>query len=566
MAVTTKPPVEVNDQQFSEKLSRLQGSRKSPIWIELLDTETIEKEIERQRTRLADGEDLPLALRFFAVKDNIDVRGLPTTAACPDFAYVAESTAPAIQKLVDAGAVLVGKTNMDAFATGLVGTRTPYGTPTSVLDCSRISGGSSSGSAVAVAEGVVDFAIGTDTAGSGRVPAVFNGIVGLKPAKGFISTVGVVPAAESFDTLSVFAHSVSEAALVARCMADKNLKLQRCGPREQPILGVPRDEDLVHLSPEFRKSFDIAIDHAIDKGFQILPLDLSPYLGVAKLLYDGALVSERYAAIGGFLEAQPKSVDPIVQKIIQDARKISAADYVQDMRIVGQIREQFELLFEGIDGLYLPVTTEHPTLSEVEASPIEVNRRLGTYTNFANLLGASACAIPTPHEGQGGFGMMVLARGGDDQVVVDISASLLGEDSQLILSDDEVCELAVFGAHLRGMPLHCELEDLGARFTGSVRTSPKYRMVALNTVPTKPGVAVASESSKGVSLQGETYVMSPNALGKFLDQLPAPMALTKVELDDGRWTTGFSVEPSDFSQGVDISEYGGWRKFLDSKS
>ncbi|MGP5930501.1 allophanate hydrolase [Corynebacterium glyciniphilum] len=554
----------VSCEPWESRLQRLEDSRTDPMWIRLRDIGEIRRDLEHQQDRALKGEDLPLALKLVAVKDNIDVAGLPTTAACPAYRYTPGSSAPAVARLEEAGAVVVGKTNMDAFATGLVGTRTPYGIPSSVLDSRLISGGSSSGSAVAVARGLVDIALGTDTAGSGRVPAAFNGIVGLKPTKGYISTVGVVPAAESFDAVSVFARHITDAADATRVMATGTVGIARCAAPEQPVVGVPRDEDLSALSAEYADGFTLAVMTAEAHGIRTVPVDISSLLDAARLLYDGALVAERYAAVGRFIDDHPADIDTTVGQIVQSARDIPAYRYLEDRRRVGAVRAELDGMLQDMDALLLPVTTEHPRIADVVASPVDINVRLGTFTNFANLLETSACAVPMAHAGTGGFGVMVVGGRGDDQAVVDLAAQLTGEDSGRLVPDSSVCPLVVFGAHLRGMPLHNELEMLGARFLSEVETAPRYRMVALKTTPGKPAIAEAGPDQPGAVISGELYSLTPAALARFLTDLPTPMALTKVELGDGRWVTGFSAEPQAYVSGEDITEYGGWRAYVES--
>jgi len=555
-------PQQLTENQWDSRLQRLEDSRGTPVWIHLRDTDDIRRDLERQRARVIAGEDLSLPCMLVAVKDNIDVAAIPTTAACPAYQYTPTSSAPAVQRLVDAGAVVVGKTNMDAFATGLVGTRSPYGVPSSVLDPALIPGGSSSGSAVAVALCLADIGLGTDTAGSGRVPAVFNGIVGLKPTKGYISTTGIVPAAESFDAVSVFARSVAGATRAVQVMATGDVPVRRCAAPQPSVVGVPCDENLAALSPEYAESFALALSTAKARGLETVQIDMSGLLNAARLLYDGALVAERYAAVGEFIDSHPDDVDQTVAKIIQSARDIPAHRYLEDRRRINSAREELDRMLERVDSLLLPVTTEHPSIAEVSAAPRTINARLGTFTNFANLLSTSACAVPMTHEGRGGFGVMVVGGHGDDQVVVDLAARLADEEPRLVTTDDGTLPLAVFGAHLRGMPLHHQLDKLGARYVGEIETAPHYRMVALNTVPLKPGVAEAFGEQMGTMIPGELYLLTPETLARFLVSLPAPMSLTQFELADGQKVTGFTSEPAAYTGGEDITEYGGWRAYV----
>jgi allophanate hydrolase len=558
------PVQEPLDPQWESRLRKIEDSRNTPVWIHLRGSDDLRRAIRHQQDRVAHGEILALPCTLVAVKDNIDVAGLPTTAACPAYQYVPEISAPAVERLVQEGAVVVGKTNMDAFATGLVGTRSPYGAPSSVLDPDLISGGSSSGSAVAVADGLVDIALGTDTAGSGRVPAVFNGIVGLKPTKGFISTEGVVPAAESFDAVSVFAGSVAEAAHAAQVMSTGKVNPHRCSAPESPVLGIPRPKDLDALCPEYAASFASAVSAAEARGIETTPVDISWLLEVARLLYDGGLVAERYAAVGRFIDDHVRDVDPTVAQIIQGARDIPAHQYLADRQEVRKARQRLEAMLQSVDGLLLPVTTEHPRTDDVVASPRSINARLGTFTNFANLLEMTACAIPTEHAGIGGFGVMIMGERGDDQAVVDLASQISGEAPVTVLPSTSVHHLAVFGAHLRGMPLHHQLTDLGARYIDDIRTAPGYRMVSLDTRPAKPGIARFYDDDSAATIPGELYALTPEALAGFLVDLPAPMSLTQIELSDGRRVTGFSCDPAAYRSGEDITRYGGWRRYIDA--
>jgi allophanate hydrolase len=506
----------------------------------------------------------PLAGLRLAVKDNVDAAGLPTTAACPEFAYHPDRDAPAVAALRAAGAVVVGKTNLDQFATGLVGTRSPYGAVPDSRRPDYISGGSSAGSAVAVATGQADIAIGTDTAGSGRVPAGLQGIVGIKPTFGVVSTNGVLPACESYDCVTIFAADLDAANRTMGVMAAGARDRQwpsdiRLAAPPSPTVAVPNE--LPELDREWRAAFDAAVGKLADAGARIVTVDIAPFLAAAKLLYDGALVSERYAAVGEFIDAHPDAaLDPTVRRIIGAARDIPAHRLVQDRREVERLRAVAMAALDGIDALLVPTAPMHPRIDEVAADPVGVNSRMGVYTNFCNLFDLCAVAVPAGAAGQAQFGVTVLARAFEDAVALDIAALLSGDQAPVDvwpLAVADSVELVVFGAHLRGGALVHQLTDLGARWAGELTTAPRYRMSVLPTVPAKPAVTRVPDSAEGSSLLGHRWLLSPAALGRFLAALPSPMQLGKVEFDDGTWRTAFGCDGA-AATGPDISEYGSW--------
>ena len=499
-----------------------------------------------------------------AVKDNVDVAGLPTTAACPEFAYRPDRDAPSVAALRAAGAVVLGKTNLDQFATGLVGTRSPHGAVRDSHRPDHISGGSSSGSAVAVATGEADIAIGTDTAGSGRIPAGLQGIVGIKPTVGVVSTDGVVPACESYDCVTLFARELD--------LANRAMGVMAAGARQRPwpadaklaappnpVVAVPAE--LPELDGVWRAAFDAAVGALTDAGARIVTVDLAPFLAAAKLLYDGALVSERYAAVGEFIDGHPDAaIDPTVGRIIAGARDIPAHRLVRDRREVQRLRDAAMARLDGADALMVPTAPMHPTLDDVAADPVGVNSRMGIYTNFCNLFDMCAVSVPAGMAGDAQFGVTVLARAFDDAVALDVAAMASGVDAPQDvwpLATADVTELVVFGAHLRGGPLVHQLTDLGARWAGELVTSARYRMALLPSTPPKPGITRRPDGG-GTALKAHRWLLSPAALGRFLAALPAPMQLGKVEFDDGSWRTSFGCDGGAADAGADISHYGGW--------
>ncbi|MFF7340184.1 allophanate hydrolase [Streptomyces sp. NPDC008163] len=550
---------------------RIAETDRPEVWITLRPEEEVLAEAAALDARLAAGEPLPLAGVLVAVKDNIDVVDMPTTAGCPGFGYVPDASAPAVRRLVDAGALVLGKTNLDQFATGLVGTRSPYGPVRNALRPGKISGGSSSGSAVAVALGIADIGLGTDTAGSGRVPAALNGIVGIKPTLGLVPTTGVVPAARSYDAVTVFARTLTEAQTAMGFMTgpDRGDPRGRAWPDDvrlaapsRPRIAVPRDEDLAPLSPGGRAAFAAAVKQLEAAGAETEVVDVSPLLLAARLLYDGALVAERYAAVGEFIAEQPSAADPTVARIILDAAALPAHALASDQERLDRYRVHAYTLLSGYDALLLPTTTEHPDIAEVLAEPVVINSRMGTYTNFVNLLDMAAVAVPAGEADGSPFGVSVVTRAFEDQPAIDIAALLTGEQAADPLPGTGI-DLAVFGAHLTGQPLNHQLTDSGARYAGEVTTAASYRLTALGTTPPKPGL-VRVVPGGGGAVPGERWTLSPAALGRFLAALPAPLSLGRVELAGGSWVLGFQCDPDSAARGTDITEYGGWRAYLEA--
>jgi allophanate hydrolase len=541
--------------------ARLARRERPEAWITLRPEADVLADAAAVQARSAAGEDLPLAGRLLAVKDNIDVAGLPTTAGCPAYAYRPEHSAPAVRRLVDAGALVLGKTNLDQFATGLVGTRSPYGAVRDVRDPERVSGGSSSGSAVVVALGIADLALGTDTAGSGRVPAAFQGIVGVKPTRGLVPTEGVVPACRSFDCVTVFARTLTEGRQAVALMSDPGHPADApLAAPPRPVVAVPHRDDLTGLSAAWLDAFEQAAKTLEANGAQLRTIRLAPFLAAAKLLYNGGFVAERHAAVGAFLDEHPDAADPTVGAIIRAARDIPAHVLVADTERLEQLRREAMTAWGDADALLLPTAPRHPTIAEVAADPVGVNAQLGTYTNFCNLFGLSAVAVPAGVADGTNFGVQVVARGFADAVAADIAALLLGESPSRTRGTG--LPLLVVGAHLSGQPLNGQLTSVGGRLIGTVRTAPRYRLHALATEPPKPGLVRVATG--GAAVEGELWELPPAALGRFLAALPSPMALGKVDLADGTTVTGFLCEAVATEGTPDITAFGGWRAYLGS--
>lgn len=546
--------------KIAEIYRNIEASGRDEVFIHLRPQPEVEDDY---RSALSAGG--ALAGVVLAVKDNVDVAGIPTTAACPEFSYIPDADAPAVTALKAAGAVVIGKTNLDQFATGLVGTRSPYG---AVRDSRRpdyISGGSSSGSAVAVALGFADIAIGTDTAGSGRVPAGLQGIVGIKPTVGVVSTGGVVPACASYDCVTIFAADLptAQSAMAVMSAAAPHRQWPSDVAYAAPV--TPRiviPDTLTGLDDAWQTAFGEAVRQAKAAGFDIVPIPMDDFFAAADLLYNGALVAERWDAVGEFVStAGPDAeLDPTVAAIISAAGAYSATDLLRDRRRVEELRRTALAQLEGCHALMVPTAPEHPRIDEVAADPVAVNSRMGRYTNFCNLFDMCAIAVPAGTVADGAqFGITLLAPGFHDGVIADLAARFLDVPSTETWPESggaPLTELAVFGAHLRGQPLEHQLTGRGARWAGPITTAPHYRLYALDTVPPKPGLTRVDTG--GAPIVGERWLLSPAALGEFLAELPAPMLLGKVELDDGRWITGFGCDHIAPTQGRDITEYRGW--------
>lgn len=539
------------------------------VWIQLQNQDRAMADARMVELRIAAAESVPLAGLTLAVKDNIDVAGLATTAACPAYAYMPDQDAPAVARLRAAGAVVIGKTNMDQFATGLTGTRSPYGAVRDARRPEYVSGGSSSGSAVAVALGAVDLALGTDTAGSGRVPAAFQGLVGLKPTIGLVPTRGVVPASRSLDCVSVFAQSVALADRALWIMAGLDSSGEtvatrgRVWPPTAPLGAPPSPRVAVPLPRLLAARIDAESFAAFDAatarlGVETVEVDITPLLDVAELLYGSAFVAERHAAFGQFAAEHPEALDPDVLAIVKGADMASAIDLVRVQEQLDRLRLAAESMFAGVDALLMPTAPFQPTLAEVAADSIGVSRALGVFTNFVNLLDLSAIAVPAGIANGLNFGVTLLAPAFGDRVVGDIATRLTGEPP--LVAGPVGIELLVVGAHRSGQPLNHQLIDRGARYRCTTHTAGNYRLYALATDPPKPGLVRVDED--GAAIEGEVWALPAAALGPFLAALPAPMALAQVELEDGRCVVGFTCETIALQNAPDITTHRSWPAYL----
>jgi allophanate hydrolase len=556
------------------------------VWIFRASLERMLDDLRAAEKRRAEGHPLPLFGVPFAVKDNIDVAGMPTTAACPALEYLPSESAPAVQRLVDAGAIVVGKTNLDQLATGLVGVRSPYGVCENPFDRRYVSGGSSSGSAVAVALGLVSFALGTDTAGSGRVPAAFCNIVGIKPTRGLVSTRGVVPACRTLDCVSVFAASVTDAAAVLDVCAgfDERDPFSRRMPGHAPDFpeklrfGVPRAEQLEFFGDEeARRIYEEAIARCESLGAERVEIDFDPFREAAALLYGGPWVAERLVPAGRLLEQQPDAFLPVLRGILQAAQGLGAKSAFEGWYRLQELRRATDLEWKKADVLVLPTTPTTYMISEIEQEPISLNSRLGYYTNFTNLLDLAAVAVPAGFRADGlPLGITVFGPAHSDAALARLAArfrsagpATFGKTGELVTEPlanaprvERSVLLAVAGAHLSGQPLNHQLTSRGARLSRACRTSRHYRLYALQgTVPPKPGL-VRDARFEGAGVEVEVWALDEAAFGAFVDEVPAPLAIGTVVLEDGTTVNGFVCEPHALDGAVEITAYGGWRAYL----
>ena len=578
---TTSPEATV-----ARSFARIRAHNDPAVFISLRD----EAEALGEARALAkrDAASLPLYGVPVAIKDNIDAAGFPTTAACPAFSYSPKADATAVARLRAAGAIVIGKTNLDQFATGLVGVRSPYGVPRNPFNPALIPGGSSSGSAVAVSAGLVPLALGTDTAGSGRVPAGLNNIVGLKPSLGLVSTTGVVPACRSLDCVSIFALTADDAYRALSVMAgpdesDPYSRAMRFGALSElpPVLkiGIPRGDGLKFFGDtRSEAAFQGAVKLLQGMGVSIVELDVSAFLQTARLLYDGPWAAERWAAVGDFIAGHPDDIHPVTKQIISSGRDSSAADAFKAFYQVATYRKIALQTLAGIDALMVPTTPAAYTVAELAAEPVQLNSNLGTYTNCVNLLDLCGFAVPTTFAGDGTpFGVTFVAPSGQDAFLASLGRTVharsglpLGANNVKAsplakippaVSADEIA-IAVVGAHLSGMPLNAELRSLGGRFLEKTQTAPDYKLFALDgTRPPKPGLLRVA-NGKGVPIEIEIWALSAEGFGRFVAGIPAPLGIGTLTLDDGRGVKGFLAEAEAVNGARDISHFGGWRAYM----
>ncbi len=570
-----------------------QSRQASTAWITLADSNALLAQADACDAQLLGRgptafEQHPLLGMPFGVKDNIDVAGLPTTGACKGYADgPAMAHATVVQRLVDAGAIPVGKTNLDQFATGLVGTRSPYGAVPNSVDPSRVSGGSSSGSAYVVAMGQVPFALGTDTAGSGRIPAGFNNLVGLKPTPGRVGTGGLLPACRSIDCVSVMALTVADAALVLSVLEGPDPRDPYShyitGPARLPAtlrIGIPA-QPVFSGDAGYREVYAKAVAHAQSLGHEIVPLDFSPLHATAELLYGGPWVAERHAVVQKLLDQDPQRFDPAVRRIIEGARNFTATDAFRGQYKLRAAQRDTQSIWNDVDLLMVPTAPGHPTMSEVAADPIGANAQLGVYTNFVNLLGWCALALPCGFTASRlPFGVTFIAPGAHDAALAYFGATWekslalplgtlgrgpLEADHATLPSpaSEPALSIAVVGAHLSGLPLNGQLTERGAYLLRATTTAPHYRLHALpGTTPPKPGLQRVANG--GAEIAVEVWSVPLAAVGSFLALIPPPLGLGSVLLADGSTVHGFICEGHALAGAPDITAFGGWRHYLAS--
>ncbi len=510
----------------------------------------------------------------FVAKDNIDVAGVPTTAACPAYAYTPAEDAFVVSRLRAAGALVIGKTNLDQFATGLVGVRSPFGVPRNAVDPEIVPGGSSSGSGVAVGHGFVTFSLGTDTAGSGRVPAALNNIVGLKPSLGALSATGVVPACRTLDTISIFAATVTDAfaAFQVACAEDPKdaySKAISAGQLSVPPsdfkVGVPDAGSRIFFGDSVQAaSFETSIKRLTSLGATIVELDFAPLYGVAEMLYEGAWVAERYTVVEELMRNRPDALHPTTAKIIGAAEKLSAADAFRGIYRLKELERAANALMGQVDLLCVPTIPTFYSVADLEADPVTPNSNLGTYTNFVNLLDMCGIAVPSAPRSDGRPGSVtLLAPGGQDAQVASLAAAFADEtvsEPSKNLAETEIA-IAVCGAHMSGMVLNHELTSRGGRLLEATQTAPRYRLYALaGGPPQRPGLL---RIEKGAKIEIEVWALPKSSVGAFLEGIPAPLSIGTIELEDGSEAHGFLVETAGVQGAEDITHLGSWRRFQD---
>lgn len=549
----------------------------SAIWISIVSEDRLEGYLAK-----LDGESpetLPLFGVPFAIKDNIDLEGSPTTAGCPDYSFDPDKDAFVVNSLIAAGAIPMGKTNLDQFATGLVGVRSPYGVPANPFNADYVPGGSSSGSAVAVARDLVTFSLGTDTAGSGRVPAGLNELIGVKPSFGLLSCSGVVPACRSLDCVSIFTKNPADAEIVLNAAKGFDSEDEYSRKPSQShwfradsfTFGVPEKDQLEFFGDsEAEALFYQGIERLKALGGTPVTIEFSAFLEAALLLYEGPWVSERFAAIESFLLEKPDSVYPVTRKIIEGGGTPKAVDAFRSQYRLKELKRKADSVLATVDLIVTPTAGTAYTVEEVEADPVKLNSNLGYYTNFMNLLDCCACAIPVGRlDAKGGvpWGITLFAPAFSDEALLSLSNQFLApEKNYLPTLPEDWIEVVVCGAHMRGLPLNFQLTDRGARFLGEAKTADCYRLFALpatESIPPRPGITRTNDG-EGNAYAVERWAVPADQFGSFVAAIPSPLGFGKVVIEDGNRVSGFLCEEIDTHDAENISHLSGWREYLES--
>lgn len=570
---------------INESLLRLENTGDAGIYLYTATEEELDNAV--QNLGPMDFDKQPLWGIPFAVKDNIDVAGMPTTASCPEYSYVAKDDAYVVSLLKKAGAIVIGKTNLDQFATGLVGTRTPHLPPKNAINAEWVPGGSSSGSAVAVSHGQVCFSLGTDTAGSGRIPAALNNIVGLKPSLGALSNRGVIPACKTLDTVSIFALTVDDAQRVFECCAQYDVSepySKKFDFDSEPTsvetltIAIPDKASLIVDDSIQQQAFEQAVEYWQGKGAKVISIDFSPFYEVAKLLYEGPWVAERLCAVTPFIEENPDAFYSVTRQIIESGKKFTASDLFQAQYLLQTLKHEIMQSLSGIDALCTPSMPGVVTVDDVNKDLIVPNSRLGTYTNFVNLLDLCAITVPgAPNTKQSPSSITLIAQSGHDPIIHRLAndyhrdhAPKLGATPHYVpnkkidfisqvKTDHQIMNIAVVGAHMSGLPLNYQLTEKGGYYLYSAKTQPTYRLYQLEgKVPARPGLI---QDANGVSIDVEVWALPIEKVGEFIAAIPAPLTIGTITLNNNQEVKGFLCESYALGQAHDISQYGGWKKY-----
>lgn len=572
---------------FADIKTKIESYKENNIWIHLLDENELQIYFSNLQGKGPD--DLPLYGIPFAIKDNIDLAGIPTTAGCPEYSYIPEKSAFVVQLLIDAGAIPIGKTNLDQFAAGLVGIRSPYGAVKNPFDPDYISGGSSSGSAVAVALGLVSFSLGTDTAGSGRVPAAFNNLVGLKPTRGVVSASGVVPACRSLDCVCLFTLNLDDASSIYNIIdkydsSDSYARHTYASQETRAIgttIGIPNDSQLEFFGDsDYRELFKRFIETLKERGYEVITIDFEPFIKTAELLYHGPWLAERYAGIKTFIETKADALFPVTREIISAAKTHLTVDAFNSMYELQEFKNQTDAILENVDSILIPTAGTIYRIDEVEQQPIQLNSNLGYYTNFMNLLDYAAVALPAGFTDHGlPFGVTLFSRAfTDHQLLKHANLILQGQSIRMGAMDydwvpnlksnkdtikDYFIDVAVCGAHLSGMPLNHQLTDRQACLVKKTSTAPSYRFYVLpGGPPYRPGLV--KDDAAGTSIEVEVWRMPLATFGEFMQDIPAPLGIGTIILIDGEETKGFICEGYAIEGAEDITHLGSWRNYIAS--